>query len=193
MDHFYSSVYNVALEQSQRLKYVRILLSFSGISIKTNKKQRNRPLLFYNSNPIFSKRTSANALVELCIKTILRNSRSLWEYAQIVFVCLLVIVSVPGSVKWIIWLVLAFIMVNYVALYWKEITNSDFVQMFKWKREDKILALQKFLFLITLPGFLLISIVMGIQVLSWVGAIFIVPMSIIILFYTCRIMGLILH
>lgn len=177
---------DVAQEQSQKLKYVSFLLNYSGTSTKKPRKQRIRPWLFYHSNLIFKKRTPINGLVELCIKAVLRNNKSLWEYLQITIISVLVVLSIPGSIKLLIWLVLAFVWVGFVSLYWKEIMASDFLQMFKWKPEDRVLALQKFLFLITLPGFLLLSIIMGFQTFSWIGAFFLVPISSILLFYICR-------
>lgn len=180
---------DVAREQSQRLKYVSLLLGFSGTAIKKPKKQRIYPWLFRHSNLIFQERTPINGLVELGIKATLRNRQGIWQYIQFVMICLLVVLSISGSLKWLIWLGLAFVMVNFSGLYWKEIMASEFVRLFQWKPDDQALALRKFLFLMTLPGFMLISIIMGFQTFSWLGAFEIVPISIILVFYTCRIVS----
>jgi ABC-2 type transport system permease protein len=146
-------------------------------------------LFFPNSNIIFKKRNAVNGLVEVCIKSTLRNSRRLWQYLEFVFICGLVILDVQGNVKWLIWLVLAFILVNFVGLYWKESLASEFIQLFYWKTEDKHLALRKFLLIMTFPGFLVISLMAGFQAFSWLGALFILPVSIGAVFYICRIVA----
>lgn len=180
---------DVAREQSEKLKYINFLLGFSGVNIKKPHKQRKRPWLFPRSNIIFKKRNAVNGLVELCLKSTLRNKQRLWNYLQFVFICLLIVLSVSGSIKWLIWLVLAFILVNFVGLYWKESLASEFIQLFYWKHKDKHLALRKFLFIMTFPGFLLISLMAGFQTFSWMGALLILPVCIGVVFYICRIVA----
>lgn len=184
LSHFLA---DVAREQKQRLKYVSFLLIISGINVKKPKKQRIRPLLFYKSNLIFKKRTPVNGIVEMCIKATLRNNKSVKEYLQLVFVCTLVVFSLPSILKWLIWLVLAFVWVNFVSLYWREIISSETGRIFQWKWKDKIVAFRKFIFLMTIPGFLLISLIVGFQTFSWIGVPLIIPISIIMVFYACRI------
>ena len=184
LSHFLA---DVAREQKQRLKYVSFLLIISGINVKKPKKQRIRPLLFYKSNLIFKKRTPVNGIVEMCIKATLRNNKSVKEYLQLVFVCTLVVFSLPSILKWLIWLVLTFVWVNFVSLYWREIMSSETGRIFQWKWKDKIVAFRKFIFLMTIPGFLLISLIVGFQTFSWIGVPLIIPISIIMVFYACRI------
>ncbi|TEB14697.1 Bacterial ABC transporter protein EcsB [Pelotomaculum sp. FP] len=180
---------DVAREQSEKLKYVSFLLGFSGVNIKKPRKQRKRPWLFSRSNLIFKKRNAVNGLAELCIKSTLRNGRSLSQYLQFVLICILFIMGIPCNLKWLIWLVFAFVFINFVGLYWKESLASEFIELFYWNHEDKHLALRKFLFIMTLPGFLLISITAGFQVFSWLGALLILPVSIGLVFYLCRIVA----
>jgi ABC-2 type transport system permease protein len=180
---------DVAREQSERLKYVNFLLGFTGVNVKKPKKQRKSPWLFPHSNLIFKKRNAVNGLAELCIKVTLRNGRRLVEYMQFVFIYLLIILAIPGSLKGLIWLVLAFVFVNFVGLYWKECLASEFIQQFSWHSEDKHLALRKFLFIMTLPGFLLTGFIGAFQLISWLGAFFILPLGIALVFYICRIVA----
>jgi len=180
---------DVAREQSEKLKYVNFLLGFSGVNIKKPKKQRRRPWLFPRSNIIFKKRNAVNGLVEVCIKSTVRNTTRLWQYLLFVCLCGLIVLTLQGNVKWLIWLALAFILVNFVGLYWKESLASEFMQLFPWKTEDKHIALRKLLFIMTLPGCLLISLMAGFQVFSWRGALFILPISIGVVFYICRIVA----
>lgn len=180
---------DVAREQSEKMKYVRLLLGFSGVNIKQPKKQRKRPWLFYSSGTIFRKRNAVNGLVEVCIKSTVRDTTRLGQYLLFFSLCGLIVLSFEGSVKWLIWLALVFIFANFVGLYWKECLTSEFLQFFLWKTEDKHLASRKFLFIMTLPGCLLISILAGFQAYSWLGALFIFPVCIGVVFYICRIVA----
>jgi len=48
--------------------------------------------------------------------------------------------------------------------------SSQFVQLFQYKPEDVAVAEKKFLFWLLLPGFLIISFILGYQLFSWIGA-----------------------
>lgn len=180
---------DVAREQSEKIKYVSFLLALSGVNIKQPKKQRKRPWLFRSSGIIFKKRNAVNGLVELCIKSTVRNTTRLGQYLLFLCLCGLIILSFEGSMRWLIWLALAFIFVNFVGLYWQESLASEFMQLFPWQPEEKHLALRKFLFSMTLPGFLSISLMAGFQAYSCLGALLIVPVCIVVVFYSCRIVA----
>ncbi|GAV22263.1 membrane protein [Carboxydothermus pertinax] len=173
-------------EKNLRFRLASFFLSFSVKDIKKPKNQRLRPWLFPRSNLLFKKRTPQNGLVELGIKAVLRDNQSLKEYFQVLLLCVLIVVTVPVNLKGLVLLALAFIWVNYVGLYWQEITKAPFLQMFAWKREDKALALQKFLFLMSLPGVLLLSLIVGYQTFAWIGTLLVIPISIVLVFYLCK-------
>ncbi len=178
---------DVAREQSEKMKFARFLLGFSGVNIKQSPKQRKRPWLFRRSNLIFKKRNAVNGLTEAVIKSTLRSSGRLGWYFLFVCLCGLVILTVQGSLKWLIWLALAFLQAGFAGLYWQESLSSEFMRLFTWKMEDQYLALRKFLFIFTFPGILLISLMAGFQVYSWRGALFMLPVCAGVVFYTCRI------
>ncbi|WP_420852027.1 ABC transporter permease [Pelotomaculum isophthalicicum] len=68
---------DVAREQRHRLRYASLLLSMSGISVKRPKSPKRRPLFLRNSNHLFRKRDAVNLLVELCLKSVLRNNNTI--------------------------------------------------------------------------------------------------------------------
>ena len=115
---------DVEREQESRLKYVSFLLSVSGIKTKKPKRKRVRPWLFRRSNPLFSRQDPGNKLVELCIKATLRNPQRMWMYSQMVLVSVLLVIGWHSSLKWLIWLALAFILTNYVGMDWIEIMGA---------------------------------------------------------------------
>lgn len=174
---------DVAREQHHRLRYASLLLSLSGISAKKPNSQKRRPLLFRSSNHLFRKRNAVNLLVELCIKSVLRNNRNLLFYAQLVAVSILFILSFPF---WF-WPGLAFLLTSLASLYWKEAVSSGFVQLFQWKSGEISAAAGKSMFLLMLPGFLLISFVAGWQTFAWVGAWAALPAGVVLDYSTARI------
>ena len=161
---------DVASEQAEKIKYVGFLLNISGINIKKAKGQRKSPWLFRNSNRIFKKRTPVNSLVELNLKSFLRNKQRLLQFFQFFLICFLVTLTIPGEAKWLVWLALAFIFTNFTGLYWRESLNSEFLQLFSWKPETQRAALEKFLFIIMLPSLLLIAFFGGLQSCSLLQA-----------------------
>lgn len=180
---------DVEREQKESLKYVSFLLSFAGVRVENKKSQRSRPWLFRKSNHIFKKRTTINGLVELCIKATLRNKGHVTQYMELVILSILTVLALP-TLKWLIWLGIAFILTNFVGLFWKEFMVSEYTKIFQWKKEHKYLALRKFLFIMTLPGFLLVSTALGLQTFSWIGILVIIPLSVGLVHYMSKLVSL---
>lgn len=180
---------DMAREREEKFKHANLLLSFSGANIRKPRKQRIRPWLFRRSNILFKKRNAVNGLLEAGIKAMLRNYRRLGQYFLLILLCALIMTTLQGSIKWLVWPALAFVLVNFTGLCWQESMNTEFIKLFSWKTEEKYLALRKFLFMITLPGFLLISLIAGFQAFSWPGAVLIFPISVGIVFYLCKMVA----
>ncbi|ATW27512.1 hypothetical protein DCMF_24625 [Candidatus Formimonas warabiya] len=179
---------DVERENSERLKYVTFLLKMSGITIKNPKKQKKQPWIFRNSKLIFHQRTAVNGLVEFGIKSMLRNKQRIQLYISFVAICLLAVLGF-STLKWLVWLILAFILTNFVSADWKEAIQSDFMRILPWKKEHLYLATRKFLFLMTLPGLIIISAAMGFQTFSWLGAIAVLPVSVGVAFFMSYIVA----
>ena len=71
--------------------------------------------------------------------------------------------------------------------------NSDFLKMFNWKEEDKYYAAQKFLFITALPGFIPISFAAGFQISSWLGALAIIPVGVMLIYFTSKCVSFYLY
>ncbi|HOB86305.1 MAG TPA: ABC transporter permease [Bacillota bacterium] len=155
-------------ELSEKLKFAGLVFAASGIAVPKPSK-RARPLLFKKSNHLFRKRTAVNGLVELCLKSFLRNKTHLLYYAQLVAILALMVIAVP-YLKWLLWLGAALLLTGFVGHCWNTFISTDFAKMFKWRAEDKLAASQKSLFLMALPGFAFISFAAGLQAFSWGGA-----------------------
>lgn len=180
---------DIEREYRERLKYVTFLLKVSGTNFKNPQKPKKRPLLFRNSNIIFNKRTAVNGLVEFGIKSTLRSKQRMQQYITFVSICLLAVLGF-STYKWLIWFILSFILTNFVNVDWKESMRSDFIKVFQWKKEDKYLATRKFLFLMSLPGLMVVSFAIGYQTFSWIEAIAFLPLSVGVAFLMSKIVSL---
>jgi ABC-2 type transport system permease protein len=181
---------DVAREQYERMKLANLLLKRSGYYQKKIKIIRSRPLLFRNSNLLFKQRTSANALVELSLKSLLRNGENLKLYLFLLVPVIAFELTVPSSWGWVIWLGFGLILCSFVGLFWAETMDSPFVQLFHWGNEVRVTAAAKALFLMTLPGFLIVGLVFGLKNFSWLGGLGILPLGTIASYFTAKMVSL---
>jgi len=180
---------DIEREQSERMKYIRFLLSLSGQKVREARKKRIRPWLFRNSNSIFVKTDPHNRLVELTIKIFLRNRQQLLLYLQLILICLLIVIGVPKAWSALMWAAFAFILSSYSGVTWKEFTGGEFIHIFGQGSVAVQLVIRKFIFLMTLPGFLLITIAYGFKTFSWVGLL-LVPVGVGLVYYLSGTMAL---
>lgn len=183
-----SFFHDIAHEQKQHMKIAAILLR--GIVEKKPKYRRKSPRLFANSNLLFKLRTPANGLAEMCIKSFSRSWPQLKIYLLLVALggSLLGLPILPVWMKGIVWLSMAFILCYFLKNYWKDTLTSDFVQLFPWKQMDKIAGAQKAVFIMVLPGFLLITLVLGLSSFSWLGALLMMPIGYYVVYGISHIM-----
>ena len=161
---------DVTREQYARLRYLNFLFEFVELDVKRPLLKRKHPNLFSRSNPLFKKRYAANCLAELGIKSVLRDSKNIKQYLQMVLV-LMPIAFTPGELMWLLWVAFAALLTCFVRSYWREFISSEFINLFPSNDKIKIVAARKFMFIMTLPGFMVISFIAGFITCSWPGAI----------------------
>ena len=189
---------DVAREQTLKLRYVSLLLragAYSGLPVVYAKKSRTltlikRPWLFRHSNPLFKERNAVNLLTEVCFKSVLRNQTRLENYVMVIVPSIAIILSFPLEWKWISWLGFAFMLTKFVEIFWQETKNSEFVQLFPWKPEDYSKAASKALFRLMLLGYLPVSFAFGMQLYSWLGALALMLVGVVIGYYTAKVVAI---
>jgi ABC-2 type transport system permease protein len=156
-------------EQTQRLKFIALLLR-RNVGRKP-KKSRLKPWFYSSSSLIFKHRTPANGLVELYLKSFVRSGIQLRLYIQFIAVGagILAIPMLPKPIKIILWLLLSIFFCNWLKSYWIEVLESPFVQMFSWENSDRQGAASKGIFYVMLPGYMLLSLALGLSSFTWVG------------------------
>jgi ABC-2 type transport system permease protein len=180
--------HDVEHERKQRMKLAAILLT-GIVAKKTRSYRRRRPLLFRNSNLLFKTRTPSNALAELCVKSFFRDRVQVRLYLQFVAYGTVGLILLPVWMKPVICLALALLLSYWLKSYWKEVGSAPFVQMFPWTDRDKMTAASKAVFLMMLPGFLLLSVVAGFSAFSWLGALAGIPVGWIAAYGTASIIA----
>lgn len=162
---------DVEHEQTQRLKFIALLLKGRVRIAKKQKKQRMKPFFFTHSNLIFKQRTPVNGLIELYLKSFIRSGVQIKLYLQFLAIGMgfLALPFIPKTIKIILWLVLSIFFCNWLKTYWYEVLESPFVQMFSWKETDRQIAAQKGIFFVMLPGYSLLSLTIGLSSFSIVG------------------------
>ena len=177
---------DVAREQTAKLRLAKFMLQSAGTYVKKPRIMRKRPLLFRNSKPIFKKRNPVNGLVEICLKAVLRNEGDVGFYLKLVGLYLVMIVSFPGEFKWLLWIVFSIMLTSVVWTSWLGVINEPFVGLFPWLPETKIAAAKKSIILMALPGQLLLGLVVVIQTRSWLEALGMIPIGLMIGYYSAK-------
>lgn len=177
---------DVAREQTAKLRLAKFMLQRAGAYVKKPRLARKRPLLFRNSNLIFKKRNPVNGLVEMCLKAVLRNEGDVGFYLKLIGVYLVMILSFPEDYKWLLWIVFSIMLTNVVGISWLEVINSPFVCLFPWVPETKMAAARKTIFLMALPGQVFLGLVVVLQTRSWLEALGMVPIGIMIGHYSAK-------
>jgi ABC-2 type transport system permease protein len=169
---------DVAQEMSARLRYASFMLRVSGMTFKKPPVQRRRPRLFPSSNPLFRERNAVSNLTELCIKLFLQNTRNIVIYLVITALCLAFAWPYTAWLKLIFWACYAVMFASWSYFCWQETTSSDFLKLFRWKQSDLSTAARMSIFILMLPGFLSVGLILGFQAFSWAGALAIIPAAI---------------
>lgn len=167
---------DIARENHEKLKDVSIILGISGVSIKKPSLKRKRPVFYSRFNHLFREYSAVNRLTEACIKSFLRNKNGLILYINLVFIGVL-LVRVPNWSVLILWPFLAIALALWAKFHWGDVITSDYIKLFQWKSEDVHEAAGRSIFLLSSPGFLLISFALGFSLWNWAGAFGILPVG----------------
>jgi ABC-2 type transport system permease protein len=181
---------DVAREQTEKLRLAKYMLQTAGPYVKRPTFSRKRPLLFRNSNLLFKERNPVNGLVEMCLKSKLRNDKDIMSYFRMVGASIVAILIFPPGYGWLLWFAFSIMITNVVWLFWQEAINDPFVCLFPWLPESKIVAMRRAIFLMALPGQLILGVVVSIKTHSWLGGLLMVPITVVIGYYSAKTISL---
>jgi len=173
-------------EKNVKLRLAKIMLQKMGTYVKKPRFSRKRPLLFRNSNLLFKERNPMNGLVEMFLKSELRNEKDVMFYLRMVGVSIFAILVFPPDYGWLLWFVFSLMITNFVLLFWQEAIKDPFVCLFPWLPETKMVAMRKAIFLMALPGQLILSVVVAVKTHSWLGGLVMVPITVLTGYYIAK-------
>jgi len=121
--------------------------------------------------------------VEFGLKSFIRNKGAVILYLQVILFGTLFVLPLPFPWPFLALLAVAFLLASLVRLHWVDEINSEFIRLLPWQEAHKMIAAEKFIFLTTLPGFLILSFFVGLKAFSWIGVILLLPISTLFLRY----------
>jgi len=167
-------LHDAAQERTKRLRLAALMLA-QVTETRPRRSRRGRPLWFRRSAPLFRRRTTVNALAEMGVKSFARDRLQIWTYIRLVFVGFAAILLVPPAFKPAVGLALALLLGTWTRSYWKQMMKSPYLQMFPWRDADKHAAAGKALYVLLLPGCLLLGLAAGFGAGAWLGALAAIP------------------
>ncbi|KLU64489.1 bacterial ABC transporter protein EcsB [Desulfosporosinus acididurans] len=168
---------DISMQQASKLKFTNVLLKYAGTYTKKTTTLRTSPWLFQNSNIIFKQRNPENSLVEICIKSTLRHSSNIIFYFQVIGAYVLVLTAYPPVLKWFWWGVSIPFLIAMVKPFWLESLNNPFVSMFPLRPEIKLSAAIRSLFLMALPGEIILALIVLLLTRQWLFALILFPLG----------------
>ncbi|UJL45238.1 ABC transporter permease [Virgibacillus sp. NKC19-16] len=126
----------LAIEQSERVRYIKLILNFSQEVEKPPVKQGKRPMLFRNSGRFFQVRSKENGLLEFLLKAFLRNKGYMASYSQLVGLSLFGIIVLPVWLKWIVFLCFIFFVNTWIKNIYREMMDSAFFAVVPYGDEE---------------------------------------------------------
>lgn len=181
---------DVAHEMKERTRYIRLLLGMSmNLDHQLIQSRTKHFIFFRQSNHLFRNRRVETVLVELGIKTFLRDRNQLFSYIRIMGVSIFAILQVPLTLKWFLWPLVGFYLAYWCKNFWKDIESSSFLRIFHISEGELLKARDKVIQWLTLPGFFFISILVGFVTYQWIGVLLMLPISYSLSYLLGRIIG----
>jgi len=146
----------IEIENEERTKHIKLIYNFSAEIEKETVLIRKKPmLLFRNSSRLFQQRTEVNGLLELLIKTFIRNRQYVFSYYQILVVCCVAIFLFPIWLKWGMFIAYFFFIHFWLDRLFVKLMKHPFFSVVKINEDVKFAVSQKFQHWVSLPGLIL--------------------------------------
>ncbi|MET1247702.1 ABC transporter permease [Sporolactobacillus sp. STCC-11] len=148
------------IEESERNKYVHLIMGFSMTSEKVPMIRNRKPLiLFRNSKRMFKVRSQANGLLEVVLKVFLRDASLIKSYFTFILLTSIAILLIPFWAKWILLAAFFFFMKFWLNIAFKRIIDHNFFYVVPYARSIEGEVWARFKRWVTYPS------------LAWLGGI----------------------
>lgn len=146
------------IEQEERNKYIQWIYQFSSEIEKESVLYRKKPLLlFRNSARIFQVRNEETGLLELLLKSFLRNRQYVMSYYRMLAISCVAIFLSPLWIKWLLYIAYFFFIDFWISHIVKKSLHHPFFKLVTVKEDVKLLVTHRFQKMVRLPGILIIG------------------------------------
>jgi predicted ABC-type exoprotein transport system permease subunit len=143
----------IEIEKTERTKYIKIILNFSQEVEKEKISSAKRPwLLFPDSKPIFKTRNKVNGLLEVVLKSFLRNRTNLMSYYKMTAITMGAIFVLPLWLKWIVWIAFVLFIRSWIGGIFRKMKASPFFTVIPFAKDLHYEALPIFQKWVGLPA-----------------------------------------
>lgn len=125
---------DMADNEKTRQKYVGMIFYASEYVHVPRASERTKPLFFGQSQRIFEDRRPHSALTELFFKYLLRNSRHIFSYLQIIGITIAVMGYLPLWVTFGLFMAFFFFLKEWLNIVYEELVGHPFLNMHKGKK-----------------------------------------------------------
>jgi ABC-2 type transport system permease protein len=160
---------DVAREGESRMRIASMMLIGIVRKKRSSRPTRKHPLLFGRSQRLFKGTGAGTGLSDFLTKAFFRSSTQWKLTLQFVIICSGAMFVVPGPIKFIIWIVTACLLAYWRKRFCKEELSAPFLKLFDIQDGAKHQALQTVMPVLVLPALLLISLCLGISLMTWWG------------------------
>lgn len=147
------------VERTERVQYIKLILSFSTEIEKTPMRLRIKPILFFPSKKMLQNRTKGKeyGLLELLLKGFLRNSTLINGYCNLIGITVFAVIFVPVWIKWIIFFTFTFFINSWLKSVYNKLLDNPFFKVIPY--DEKCLPTVWYLFKrwIGIPALILVG------------------------------------
>ncbi|WP_181350167.1 ABC transporter permease [Thalassobacillus sp. CUG 92003] len=150
----------VAIEDYERFRYIRLILAYSTEVEKSGGKQASHPaFVFRRSSPIFKTPSKENGLTTLVLKAFLRNKSMVSMYAQLMGLTIGAIMITPLWYKWLVLIGFSFFMNSWLKATFTKLLSNPFFHVVPYDKQITDPVWAQFKKMIYLSSFFVMAIV----------------------------------
>jgi len=152
--------FEIERERRARMRLTSFLLARSGIKEDKSALREKRPLIFRRSQPLTGRRDKRAVLMESVIKSCIRSSDQWFFLAKYMWAAVTALALTPGWIGFIVYGGLMFLLYQGVRFYCTIAVNSSYLDLFRWTKEERLVAVNDAVWRISLPAAVILLIVL---------------------------------
>jgi|GEM_PF-1885881 len=144
-------LYEIEQERRARMKLTAFLLARSGVKEEKAVLDKRRPLILRRSQSLTRHRDKSSALIEAVIKSYIRSPDQWLFLAHYTAVSVVALTLTPGWWGGLVYAGLVYLLYQGIRSYCTIAVNSSYLDLFHWSKDERLSALFKAIWRISLP------------------------------------------